>query len=110
MPPTLGPPLVSSLNDMFDASLVQRYAMESSVPIETMQMLLFGTMLAVGALGFQMGLAGRRQLVLSLLLLIMMSGAMMMIVDFNRARLGSTRVDPAPLVWTIQGFAPVPPR
>src|SRR5271156_1095554 len=56
MPPTLASALVSSLNDMFDASLVQRYSMESRAPTETMTVLLAGAMIAVGALGYQMGL------------------------------------------------------
>jgi hypothetical protein len=30
---------------------------------------------------------------------------MVLVVDLNRPRLGSMRVDPAPLVWRIQGFA-----
>src|SRR5271170_3578188 len=106
MPPALASALVSSLNDMFDASLVQRYSMESRAPTETMMVLLAGAMIAVGALGYQMGLAGRRQLVLALLLLLMVSGAMVMIIDFNRPRLGFTQINPAPLVWTIEGFAP----
>src|SRR5215510_11584954 len=95
---------VSSLNDMFDASLGQRYSMESGAPTEIMLMLLVGAMLAAGALGYQMGLAGRRQLVLTLLLLIMVSGAMVMIVDLNQPRGGLINVDPAPLVLTIEGF------
>jgi hypothetical protein len=110
MPPPLASALVSSLNDMFDASLVQHYSMDSGVPIETMLGLLLGAMLAAGALGYQMGLADRRQLVLSLFLLLMLSGAMVMIIDFNRPRGGLIHIDPAPLVWTIQGFAPGPPR
>jgi hypothetical protein len=110
MPPTLAAALVSSLNDMFDASLVQRYSMESRVPNETMLGLLLGAVLAVGALGYQMGLAGCRQLVLALLLLLMVSGAMMMIIDFNRPSGGFIHVNPAPLIWTIQGFAPGPSR
>ena len=110
MPPTLAPALVSSLNDMFDASLVQRYSMESRAPAETLLVLLAGAMLTVGALGYQIGLAGRRQLVLALLLLLMVSGAMVLIIDFNRPHLGLTRINPAPLVWTIQGFAPSSPR
>jgi hypothetical protein len=108
MPPTLAPVLVSSLNDMFDASLVQRYSMESRAPTETMLVLLSGAMLAVGALGYQMGLAGRRQLMLALLLLVMVSGAMVMIIDFNRPRGGFIIVDRAPLIWTIEGFAAGP--
>ena len=108
MEPDLASTLVSSLNDMFDASLVQRHSMESGAPTEIMLMLLVGAMLAAGALGYQMGLAGRRQLVLTLLLLIMVSGGMLMIVDFNRPRDGFLIVDTAPLVWTIEGFASGP--
>jgi hypothetical protein len=82
--------------------------MESGTPTELMLMLLVGAMLAAGALGYQMGLAGRRHLVLTLLLVIMVSGAMVMIVDFNRPRGGLINVDPTPLVWTIEGFASAP--
>jgi hypothetical protein len=110
MPAPLASQLVSSLNDMFDAELVQRYSMESRVPTETMLGLLLGAVLAVGALGYQMGLAGRRQLVLALLLLLMVSGAMAMIIDFNQPSAGFIHVNPAPLEWTIQGFAASPAR
>jgi hypothetical protein len=108
MPPPLASALISSINDMFDAGVVQRYSMESRVPTETMMGLLLGGLSAVGALGYQMGLAGRRQLVLSLLLLLMISGAMAMIIDFNRPSDGFIHVNPAPLEWTIQGFAASP--
>lgn len=110
MPPPLASAFVSSLNDMFDAELVQRYSMESRVPAETMLGLLAGAVLAIGALGYQMGLAGRRQLVLALLLLLMVSGAMAVIIDFNQPSAGSIRVNPAPMELTIQGFAPSPSR
>jgi hypothetical protein len=109
MPAPLASALVSSVNDMFDASLAQQTAMESRVPAETELMLLGGAMLAIGALGYQMGFTGRRQLVLALLLLAMLSGGMVLVIDFNRPRSGLTRVDTAPLVWTIQGFAPASP-
>ena len=49
-------------------------------------------------------------LALAFLLLVMISGAMVLVIDFNRPRDGFTRVDPAPLVWTIQGVAPAPVR
>ena len=108
MPPPWASTLASSVNDMFSASLAQRYSMESRTPSETLLGLLLGAMLAAGALGYQIGLAGRRQLVLSLLLFLMVSGAMVMIVDFNRPIGGFIHVDPAPLIWTIRGFATGP--
>ena len=107
MSPALASALVSSLNDMFDTSLAERYSVESRVPTQSMLVLLLGTTLAVTALGYQLGLAGRRQLVLFPILLVMLSGSMIAIIDFNRPRGGYTLIDPAPLIWTIQGFAPV---
>jgi hypothetical protein len=65
-----------------------------------------GAMLAIGSLGIRYGLAGRRQIVLSLLLIARLSGGMVSIVNFNRPLDRLTRIDTAPLVWTIQGFEP----
>jgi hypothetical protein len=110
MPPTSASALASSLDNMAGSSLVQRYSMESEAPTETLLMLLAGAMLAAGALGYQTGLAGRRQLVLTFLLLVMLSGAMVMILDFNRARGGFIHVDTIPFRWTIEGFVSNPAR
>ncbi len=101
--------LVASLNDMFDANLSQRFALESLVPMETMVGLLAGAILAIGALGFQIGLTGRRHALLGALLIGMLSGGMVLVVDLNRPRLGFMRVDTGPLVWTLQGFPPPSP-
>ncbi|WP_395665672.1 hypothetical protein [Methylocella sp.] len=107
-PTAVAASLVGALNDMFDQSLTQRAAFESRVPHVLNAMLLCGSMLALGALGFQFGLGGSRPLTLGTLLLSMWVGAMVVIVDFNRPRLGFMRVDASPLVWTIEGFSSPP--
>ena len=98
--------LIVSLNEMFDSGLAQRFAYDSRGPVNLTWMLLIGSLLAIGAMNYQLGLSGVRQIALTSLLLVMWSGGMVLITDLNRARLGSIRVDPAPLVWTIQGFTP----
>lgn len=98
--------LINALNDMFDASLAQRFALNSRVPVSLSWILLAGSLLAIGAMGYQLAATGNRQVVLSVLSLLMWAGALVLIVDFDRARLGTIRVDPSPLVWTIQGFEP----
>ena len=99
----------ASLNDMFDASLSQRYAFASRVPSTVIWMLMGGSMLSLGAMGYQFGLAGTRQNALTALLLAMWVGSMMVIIDFSRPRAGLLRVDTRPLEWTLQGFSPTPP-
>ena len=96
--------LINALNEMFDDSAAQRFAYESRVPVNILTMLYFGALLAIGALGYQFGLIGKRQIVLTALLLIMWSGGMLLIVDLNQPRIGRVRADPAPLIWVIQGF------
>jgi hypothetical protein len=104
VPTPISASLVSALNEMFDASLAQRFAFTTRVPLSLEWTLLGGSLLAVGAMGYQLGATGSRQGVLSVLSLLMWAGALVLILDFDRARSGSIRVDPAPLIWTIEGF------
>jgi len=99
-------PLTTSLIDMFGAGLAERFAFESRVPANLSWMLMAGCLLAIGAMGYHLGAAGSRQVVLTSLLLVMWAGGLVLIADLNRPRIGSIRVDPAPLVWTIQNFEP----
>jgi len=108
-PTSITTALVTALNEMFDSALAQRFAFDSRVPPKLSWMLLCGALLAVGAMGYQFGLTGARHPVLVALLLAMWTGGMMLIVDLNRPRLGAIRVDPAPLIWTIHGFATASP-
>ena len=96
--------LVNALNDVFDTAAAQRFAYQSGVPPELVLALYFAALLTIGALGYQFGVAGKRQEVLSLLLLIMWSGGILLIVDLSKPRAGEIRVEAEPLVWAIQGF------
>jgi hypothetical protein len=98
--------LVAALNSMFDAAQSQRFAFLGRAPPGVLTLLVTGSILAIGAMGFQLGLAGHRQPVLSSLLLAMWVGAMVLAVDLSRPRLGSMRADTEPLEWTIQELAP----
>ena len=103
--------MMVAINDMFDAELAERFAFDSRVPPTLSWMLICGALLAIAAMGYQFGLSGASYPVLVSLLLIMWTGGMVFIADLNRPRLGSVHVDPAPLVWTIEGFtAPSPPH
>ena len=94
--------LAASLNVMFDAGLAERIAFDTEVPTDMLAMLFWGSLLAIGAMGFQMGLAGARQPILSSLLLLMWTGGMVVTVDLNRPRVGNIRVNAAPLEWVVR--------
>jgi hypothetical protein len=108
-PTPISASLVAALNDMIDSSLSQRFAFEGRVPQDMLYMLLAFSVIAIGAMGFQLGLTGVREPLLSTLLVVMWTGGMAMTLDLNRPRQGDIRVDAAPLEWTIKGFGPSMP-
>jgi hypothetical protein len=101
--------LATALNHMSDMAMAQRFAFESRVPIEILWMLLGGAMLAIGAMGFQFGLAGHRLPLMTALLIGMWVIGMLLIIDLSRPRDGSILVDPRPLEWLLEGFATARP-
>jgi len=98
--------LLSSLNEMIDLSLINRRNFTSHVPAYVLRLLLTVSIFAVGAVGYGFGLVGSRQPGLSVLLLGVWTLAIVLIVDIDRPQSGEVRIDPAPLVWTLQGFGP----
>ncbi len=96
--------LGAALIEMFNAAQTERFAFESRVPSNMSWMLMAGTLLAIGAMGYHSGVSQTRQIVLTSLLLVMWAGGMALVADLNRPRIGSVRVDPAPLVWVVRDF------
>lgn len=103
-PDPIAASLVASVNDVFDLSMSERFSFANRVPVYLIWAVLWGSVLSIGAMQYQFGVARRRHPFLKGLLLFMWTGAIMVIVDLNRPRLGELRVDPAPLIWTLQGF------
>jgi hypothetical protein len=66
-----------------------------------LDIMMLGSMIAIGAMGYELGLRGGRQILLTSFLLLMWTGAMVMTVDLNRPRVGLARPDPRPLEWTL---------
>ena len=98
--------LLSSLNEMIDLSLTNRRNFTSHVPAYVLRLLLTVSIFAVGAVGYGFGLVGSRQPGLSVMLLGVWTLAIVLILDIDRPQNGEVRIDPAPLVWTLQGFGP----
>jgi len=109
-PTPLAASLIAALNDMIDASLSQRFTFSTGVPPEVGAMLLAGGVLALGAMGYQLGLERQRRWVLTSLLLTMWSGGMTVTADLSNPRQGHLLASTKPLLWTIQGFATEPTR
>lgn len=107
--------LQAALNDTFDLATVMRWAYAAKMPEEVIALLLGLSVLTTAALGFHLGLRGRRHPVVAILLLGMWASTITSVADLAAPRIGAVRVDPAPYLWTQQGFQggvaiPPPPQ
>jgi len=105
--------LMSALNEAFDASTSERFAFEARLPAQLIWLLLVMALIAIAALGYQLGLRGAGPLRgPSVLLIVMWTVIMLTILDLAAPRVGTIRTSDSALVWTMQGFQPripVPP-
>lgn len=97
--------LANALTHSFDMSTAQTFALESGLPPRLLWMLLISSILAIGGLGFYLGLIGKPHLSLSLLLALLWSGSMTLIIDLGMPRVGTINVDLRPYDWTAESFA-----
>jgi len=103
-PDPIAASMIASVNEVIDLSLSERFSFSNRVPVYLIWAVLWGSVLSIGAMQYQFGVTQRRHPFLKGLLMFMWTGAIMVIVDLNRPRLGELRVDPAPLIWTLKGF------
>jgi len=96
--------MLSALNEMFDLATTQKRFFTERVPAHILRLLLWTSILGVGAMGYNFGVNGSRQAVMSSILLVLWSSALVLIVDINRPRQGTVTISPAPIEWTVEGF------
>jgi hypothetical protein len=96
--------IVSAYNEMFDLAATNRRNFGHGVPPYVLRLVVAVAMLSVGALGYQFGIHGHRQGAVTVLLLLTWTLAIGLVVDIDAPRLGGVRVNPAPLVWTLESW------
>jgi len=104
--------LMAALNDTFDAATAERFAFSLALPTQLVALLGGMALLAMGALGFQLGLRGNPHRVLAMVLTAVWTLVMVEILDLGAARIGALRTSAAVYDWTLQSFqggVPVPP-
>jgi hypothetical protein len=101
-PTPIAATLVTAIDEMFDSAQAQRFAFLGGTPDAILDMMILGAIIAIGAMGYETGLRGARQPVLTSLLLVMWAGGIVITVDLSQPRLGAIPVDARPLEWTMQ--------
>jgi hypothetical protein len=101
-PATVG--LMAALNETFDLATAERFAFAQPLPPQMVGLLIGMSLLAMAALGYQLGLRRRPLRLLSALLIGMWTATMTVILDLGAARVGNIQVSTAPYEWTRAGF------
>jgi hypothetical protein len=96
--------LMSALNDAFDQATAERFAYYLRLPTPIFWLLIGMTLLVTAALGYQLGLSGRRVHILVAFLSIMWTVVIVDILDLGSPRIGAFRAGAAAYDWTLQGF------
>ncbi len=96
--------LMTSLNEVFDMSTAERFAVEREISPRVFWLLIGLAVLGMGMLGYQLSLKGSRMPVLAALLALTWTVVIVDILDLASPRLGDFRTSVAPYEWTLQGF------
>jgi hypothetical protein len=104
--------LMAAVNEAFDDASATRFAFEIQLPPQLFWLLIGMTLLSMGGLGYQLGIRGREQRLLVMLLTAMWTTVIVDILDLASSRLGFYRADIAPYTWALEGMKdglPIPP-
>ncbi len=96
--PALATVLLSSVNEMIDAEGVRVAAARRHLPPMILVLLFTSSVVAVSAVGYGCGVAGKRNLVLTTALTFLIAGVLWAIVDMDHPRKGLIQAGQQPLL------------
>ena len=103
-PDPIAASLMAAVNDTFDASTDERFALAMRLPPQIFWLLLGVMLLSMAALGYQFGLKGKPVRMPVIILTIVWTAIIVNILDLASPRIGNFRTDATIYEWTRQGF------
>jgi len=103
-PDAISGALMSAVNETFDASTSERFAMGMQLPVQIFWLLLGVMLLSMAALDYQFGLKRRPVRIFVGILTVVWTAVIISILDLAAPRVGNFRTSIAVYEWTRQGF------
>ena len=97
---------IESLNDTIDLHETRVTAASARVPETVVLLLIIGSALTLGMVGFSAGLTRRRSLLTAAVLIIALGAVITIVVDLDRPREGFIQVSQQPLIDVQQRIGP----
>jgi hypothetical protein len=93
---------ISTVNDTIDLQGTRVTAINARVPEAIILFLILGSILAVGLVGYNAGLSGKRSLIAAVVMMILFSGVILLVIDLNLPTSGIFQVSQQPLITLEQ--------
>jgi len=103
-PDDISSSLMQSLNEVFDASTAERFAIETRMPPPLFRLLIGMIFVSMAAFGYQLGLKGHELRVLLVLLVGVWTAVLVVIIDLSAPRIGTTRTSSTVYDWMLDGM------
>lgn len=102
-PNAAGTSLMSATHEVTDRAAITDLNLTASVPRHVLRLLLVVAVLSVGAMGYQFGLGGNRQIFVTALLMVTWTVTLLLVLDIDTAHWGALRGDATPLRKLLAG-------
>ncbi len=89
---------VMAVNEMFDAASSRKAERAAKIPARVLEMLVLYAIMSAGIVGYVMSASGRRHLVVTSILFLLLSLAITLILDLDQPRQGSILVSQQPML------------
>lgn len=100
--------ITPAVNDALDIGVTREATHASRIPTAVLAVLVVYALVSAGVLGSALDAAGRRNRGMSALLFLLLTMAIMVILDLDRSQEGFIRISQEPLAQLVDGFAATP--
>lgn len=101
--------MIDSLNLVFDIEEFQGIELTNNIPMGIIMLLVFASSVAMGMVGFQLGVSSSRHNVWTSLLALVLASTLYVILDLDRSHKGFIRIHNESLSRLYLGFVEPPP-
>ena len=98
VPPPVAATIVSATNEMFDVASARKAEREARIPGRVIEVLMLYALMSAAIVGYVLGRSGRRHRLVTAVLFILLTLALLLILDLDRPWSGAITVSQQPLI------------
>ncbi len=96
-PPPIASAILTAMNEMFDAASARRAERDAHIPGRVLEVLILYALMSAGIVGYVLGGSGKRHRVVTSILFLLLTLALLLILDLDRPWSGGITVSQQPM-------------